>query len=68
MLYGKCVKTKPWGKLNEDTMASYENQLTKKEEKNLHGNIRVSRCAAGKKSGMSPNKTGLVLKRKEYKK
>ena len=38
-------------KLNEDTMASYESQLMKKKEKekNLHGTIRLSRCAAGKK-------------------
>ena len=29
----KQIKTKPWGKLNEATMATYENQL--KKEKNL---------------------------------
>ena len=33
--YDKCVKTKPKGKLNEDSMASFKSPLMKKKKENL---------------------------------
>ena len=39
--YDRLIKTVPHGKLNDDTMASYESPL-------IYGTIKLSRCAAGK--------------------